>query len=803
MRRIFDLILKLLRLMAQPALLELAAITLFGVIFISFSIPFEPEKRPDGLEHERLAGVVLPFEIGIKQYGHLPTWNPYIGLGEPTFNNPFNYLFNPFISLPVLLFGGVQGSKISMALGLLIAGFSMWTLARAIGLGGIARITTGTLYMMSGGIAAKFYLGHFQLGLSLAWPPLVFAGLWWILRSTDRRAPVLMAVAFMLLFFNGNIYYTLHTLLCCAFITLIHLVERKQRGWRWRFDRLKRVLVGGIFAFGLAMPQFMTNWAIRDFIYHGRDTNLNIRYDMGQALVNLIFPWGNWSVFENPDFNLNIGVDYAYIGTTVFLLIAGLIFAMLISPKLRSHFPARAALAAFILALIMMVWGAGQTAMVQTLYARIELLSEFRFIGRAHAIAALWWIVLAGIAVDALWRGSREIFNTLPAFDRHDRTRLLRAALPGIAVWLWFLIYSLKESTTSVRLGMVGNNILWMNTLDPYRFATFNDVLGGLGVFFLLAIAIDSMILILERVIVAWWKPHIIQRYGIGIQAIGTRLLRIGILLVALTAIVDIATVNTRLYAFLVYSGDFNEVEKYVLEHENSLLTPFPAIHEGHSPFAFSNYYNETRTWFLDEGWVPSALPSIIPWENGEIQDLPRWAIVWSNEGRNLSEAFVREFGYGIRLCIPVGVSGEVPDPCNLDARETIMLTEKANVLPYAFSAPTETIINHPGTINAANVRNVEFVSHRQDTITIRAEMPQNEKTHHLIVQETHFPGWTATIDGVPTPTVTIGRYIGIPMQPGMRTYILRFEPPGFTLGVVMFMITLILIGFYLRKQSD
>src|SRR5690349_10770812 len=85
-------------------ILELAAMLLIELVFISLTpvpielaspitdhidttplmrILFDPTIRQAGLEHERLSGVILPAKIGLEQFGHIPTWNPYITTGEP------------------------------------------------------------------------------------------------------------------------------------------------------------------------------------------------------------------------------------------------------------------------------------------------------------------------------------------------------------------------------------------------------------------------------------------------------------------------------------------------------------------------------------------------------------------------------------------------------------------------------------------------------------------------------------------------------------------------------------------------
>jgi hypothetical protein len=350
-------------------------------------------------------------------------------------------------------------------------------------------------------------------------------------------------------------------------------------------------------------------------------------------------------------------------------------------------------------------------------------------------------------------------------------------------------------------LGMVRNNTSLLNLFDQYRFTTFSHVISGLFVFILALLLIDSILLVFSRLFTPLLDETAPERYGLSWHAVGTRFFRLGVLLAALTTLADAAQVNSRLFAFIRYDSDFSPAEEYVLAHDDE--NPFPAIHQGHSPFAFSNYHHETRSWYLNEGWIPSALPSIIPFENGEIQDLPRWAVVWSDQGRDLSENFVQAYDYQSRLCIPIDTFGqEVSDPCNLDIREAMIVFEKPDVLPYAFSAAVETIVNAPGTIQRDNVGQAKLIAHQQDTIIIYAEMLLDEEPRHLIVQETHFPGWTATIDGVPAPTVTVGRYIGVPMQPGARTYTLRFEPPGFAIGIITFIVTVLVIGFYLRGKK-
>ena len=411
--------------MKRSFLIELFIITLLGCVYFALHAPppvpddmpppaldlrpigrilTDDAVRPIGLEHERLAGTILPIRTGLQRYGHIPTWNSLLGNGVPLTNNAFSYFFNPFHSLPVLILGAITGSKVAMLIALLIAGYSMWTFGLAIGLGAVARVTIGLLYLMNGSITAKFGAGHFQLACSLAWPPLVLAALWWTLHTPKRIAPAAFGVSFALLFYAGNIYYVLHTSLCCLLIVTLYLIERSQSRWRFQFrwDRLKRAALACIFAFGLAALQFFPIWQTRDFVTHEQQTinddgTITSNYDFGQSVSNLLTPWQDWS--SNHPNTLYDAVDYAYVGNVVVVLIVLACIAFLIrrtylrrkAENEKNYF--RLSLAAVILALVMMFWAGGQVQPFPWLYNNIPLLAQFRFLGRALAIADLWWIL--------------------------------------------------------------------------------------------------------------------------------------------------------------------------------------------------------------------------------------------------------------------------------------------------------------------------------------------------------------------------------------------------------------------------
>lgn len=374
-------------------------------------------------------------------------------------------------------------------------------------------------------------------------------------------------------------------------------------------------------------------------------------------------------------------------------------------------------------------------------------------------------------------------------------------------VWSYFLLYSLGNNSARLRLAF--GNVSLFRQLDALRFVTFADVVAGFWTLALAALVVDTLLLALPS-LGTWTRAH---RYNW--RGIGTRGLRLLVLVVVVLALADILRVNSQLIRLQPLLASFKPL--YAEARQADPDTPFPMFHEPYAPIAFDAYEAEVRNWGLSEGWRPGATPGIIPPEAGALNDLPRWAIV-SNVYGGASLAFAADFvqqqGYEQRRCITLQPQPADVDPCNLAAEwpHVAVLYEKPDVLPYAFIAPADVLTTAPGTLNRDNVLPVRSVVHRQDTILIQAEKPAEEGDYYLVVRETHFPGWQAFADGTPVESTTlatrqgINRYegfIGVRLLPGARAYTLQFQPPGLAAGIVIFLVTLVLVVFYLLPRRN
>lgn len=811
--------------------IELLLITIIGLAYFALHAPslpwqdysppsldlrtidhllFDESVRTTGIEHERLAGIMLPIQLGLQRYGHIPFWNSYLSNGVPLINNGFNYLFNPLQSLPILLWGGVTGSKIATIIALIMAGYSMWALGLALGLGAVARVTIALLYMLNGSTAAKFGQGHFQLACSLAWPPLVFATLWWTLHSSKRRAPIGVGISFALLFYAGNIYYTLHTVICCVVIVALHLVERTRGRWNFRYARLRRVFIAGVFAFGLSALQFFPIWQVRDYVTHGQqlmnaDGSLANNYDLLQTLTNLTQPWQQW----HPNYaqTLIVSVDYAYIGSIVFILIllaaALYVFEHFIrkQPLFASGKYAVTISAALILALLMMIWSGGQIQPIPWLYANVPLLGQFRYLGRALAMAGLWWIVLAGIALDILWdrlQKNAALTNLIPSKSR------IGFALPYVAailIWMFMLIYS--ASPAPDRIAMVMRNVAWWQQLDTMRYRSLFEALQTLIALLVAATVVNALIIVAYNL----WRRIRHQHKFPSFAALSFAAQMILLTGVAY-GILDLMSTNVPAFQFTAANVPLDSIYADLRRMDTS--NPFPSVNVSFSGYTFGIYQNEVRNWSLNEGWLPAAPDPILDMQLSS--NAPRWLIAGRNADGTLyyerTTYIIQTAGYELRACYFAAGNIWLADKCSI-RQGGFNLYQYRQALPYAFLTSEQDLIKNPNTLRLDQVQPADVLLYQQDYMVIHTTGTWTDSDqHYLVLQEANFPGWQITRDGEPVqpvtvPTAVVGQQtlglIAVPLDKGDHTYAFRFEPPGLSTGILMFCATLVLILVYLK----
>ncbi len=120
--------------------------------------------------------------------GHLPLWNPWLGMGAPLFANYQSALLYPPNWL-LLATDVAWGQTLLVLLHLVWAGFGMALLARSLGLGTFAQAISGIAYAMSGYLVARS--GFLSINAAAAWLPWILYAAEGLVRSagTSLEAP--------------------------------------------------------------------------------------------------------------------------------------------------------------------------------------------------------------------------------------------------------------------------------------------------------------------------------------------------------------------------------------------------------------------------------------------------------------------------------------------------------------------------------------------------------------------------------------------------------------------------------------
>lgn len=400
-------------------------------------IDFNNGRRLRGIESEWLTSSLYYAADGLREYGYIPKWQTWLEWGEPVVNNPFSFLYNPISSLPGLLFGAVEGIRISVTLYAVVAATGGWFLARVLGCGSLARVLLGLLLLGKGNMHAALGLGYYQLAMSQAYFGWVIGAVLAVLWMPGKRwTIVLLALAITLMFFAGNIWYMLPILFNVGLLALVYggIVPGRIARAVWA-----RLALAGIMTLGLSMTLLLPVWAERDHIGdHPNEIAAGSVVPIRQV-VGLFFTDDMYRMipiekrpgdFARMSLHSLANFYYSY---TIPLWFAALVLVYLPPlPRLLSRsgpVDRRGVWASgLLMAFITLIWGAGGDPIFIWLYEHMPLLGQWRFVGRALAVTSFWIAVLLALRVDNLWRA---LLPTLP-----HRWPALKALRYAAAVFL-------------------------------------------------------------------------------------------------------------------------------------------------------------------------------------------------------------------------------------------------------------------------------------------------------------------------------------------------------------------------------
>jgi len=179
----------------------------------------------------------------LSRCGACVLWNGLINGGYPSFAEAHAGLLHPLVVLPTLIWGVVNGSKVTLILSFFMAGIAQWWLARVMGLGRVARLWTAGMAILGGHLFGRMEMGLVGMVLSTAAGALIFAPALQLGETGRRRAAVLLGIATALALLSGQGYIQVGIVPVLTTAALVFGLDQRLRPnpvWR------EYLLAGGI-----------------------------------------------------------------------------------------------------------------------------------------------------------------------------------------------------------------------------------------------------------------------------------------------------------------------------------------------------------------------------------------------------------------------------------------------------------------------------------------------------------------------------------------------------------------------------
>jgi len=426
---------------------EIAFILIAGLLAARLYINSPSDFFYSGGEAEWLTSSAYAAHDGLQQYGRIPLWQPLFEFGEPLLENPFACIFNPFSSAPSLLLGGDTGIRVSVLLTACIAGLGGWFLGHMLGLSTFGRLLLALLLIGKGNMHAMLNTGYFQLGVSQAYMGWVIGGTLAVLRYPKKRWPApLLALSVTLLYFAGNIWYVLPTVVSAGLIATIYLFRTGKKVVDWAaFGRLLMAGVLALFLSAVTLLPLLVNF--ERIGRHPPEIDAGFVVPLWENILPLYVNPDRYQIIhlQNPldpfPFDLSLyKVDEFYFSYVAPL---GFVALLLVLPPYNLRFGINKRLwwLGWILFALATLWGAGGQPLFMWLYQHISLLGQWRFVGRALGVGAFWLAILIALRADQIWRGLLQpSLNPVRAWGKKWAAGLLflagiLAGMDSLAQW--------------------------------------------------------------------------------------------------------------------------------------------------------------------------------------------------------------------------------------------------------------------------------------------------------------------------------------------------------------------------------
>jgi len=430
-------------------------------------------------EHNESATLPLLAEIGLWRYGEIPLWNPYMLTGFPHVGDFVNHFWNPISTIPIMLWGGINGMKVSIFLSFIIAGLGQWLFGYVIGLRRTFRLWSAILFMISGGLALLWRVGWYELLVGAAWFPWCFALYWRTLQRHTLTSVFLCSIAIFMVISTGGGYYPIYLFVSLAVLTGVALLLAKSH------ERIRQIRTAAfIVIFSAALSAVVIIPYLDAYKNTARDAAPDAVQYFSQpiqyGLINYVVHTPDW--FRANVLGTASGWNWFYIG---WLPIAALAFVPLaFSRPFRKRW---SMLASGILFLVLLMWFANRFSPFKQIYDWIPFLYTFRFPNRLLIIATSPLLIFSAQALEYTYRVSKAAVKNfkLVYTPTGKSTNILSAHYLVTLLWIVGLItttkavYDVNKPFAFVDQNLNTKSFAVLNWLKSYDPSLYYVNIGG------------------------------------------------------------------------------------------------------------------------------------------------------------------------------------------------------------------------------------------------------------------------------------------------------------------------------------
>lgn len=319
--------------------------------------------------------------------GHLPLWNPYQGCGQPFLASLLYGVFYP-LHASLLLFDAAAVLEISTVVHLFLAWLFTWMFARSCGLGRLASTVAGLAFSLSG-ILVHQVVWFVPAAAAGIWLPLALLAVEKLIRSQRWRWAVVLGVAVAMPVYAGFLQNFLYVAYAVALYAAARLftAARGSAGWRSAAAAGTRIGAGVLLGSALSAAQLLPSLELFDLGSRGAGP-------LSQAGM-FLFPPPPPRMLLAQAFDARPGnARYSYVGVVVLMLLPAL-------PWTRRRAQAAALVLVTIFGLLAMLtlhtpfWA---------LYSALPGVTSFRIPWRVALVYAFGASMLGAFALDAFVR---------------------------------------------------------------------------------------------------------------------------------------------------------------------------------------------------------------------------------------------------------------------------------------------------------------------------------------------------------------------------------------------------------------